>query len=215
MASRTMHLAIADKLIQRLDIDNEGRFRLGSILPDAYHIGMGTAVSHFKTKILNGTKSTYRLADFRREYDGKMFCDSLYLGYYMHLIQDMLFRQFIYDVHKWDPSPNGNVDRLHNDYRLLNTYIIEKYNISSGLDIPDDIFNEAIMHVYPFDLIQLKKDFINDRVPYTEGSVFFFTEEMADEFIISAADKCEKEIKALENGGYIIDETEYAWDVHT
>lgn len=183
MASRIIHLAIANEIAKEIEIEDMNRFRLGSILPDAYAKGLGTSTSHLKTKINNNIQNTYRLAWFREQYKNKMQHDSLYLGYYIHLIQDIIFRHFVYDDYKWDPVPEGNVQRLHNDYGLINTYVIDKYNISDELNIPSDMNGEALMEIYPFDLEQLKINFISDFQTRYKGEIFFFTKKMADEYI--------------------------------
>ena len=197
MASRIMHLAIADGIVKETNIQDINRFNLGIILPDAYSSGINTAVSHFKTKILGGTKITYKLEYFRDTYNTEILEDDLYLGYYIHLIQDILYRDFVYDKYKWDPMPEGNVEKLHNDYRLLNTYIIEKYGISNELHIPEEIKKERLFHIYPFDLQQLDKSFQSDFKPYREGKEFFFTTNMVDEYIEKTMSKCVMEINAL------------------
>lgn len=214
MASRIMHLAIADGISKKIDIQDFNLFKLGSILPDAYSSELNTANSHFKTKILNGSKITYRLAFFRETYTNELLNNSLYTGYYLHLIQDILYRQFVYDDYKWNPALEGNVGRLHNDYRLLNTYLIQKYRITNEIYFPNVIENERLFEIYPFDLKQLKSDLQNDFIPYNDDSTFFFTKSMSDEYIERAISKCVKEIISLRNGNYVIDEEKYAWSTH-
>lgn len=214
MASSIMHLAIAEKLLRTSELADADRFKLGCVMPDAHGAGIGRAQSHFITRIMNDTKSTYRLSDFRRDYSDELMCDALYLGYYLHLVQDMLFGHFVYDTHGWDDKPAGNGDRLHNDFALLNGYLIEKYSLSDRLFIPTDIADERLMSVYPFSLEQLLSDIKNDFSAWGQGEIFFFTRQMADEFIGLAVQRCKEEISALKKGGYIIDETEYAWSVH-
>lgn len=211
MASRIIHLAIANKIAKEIEIEDMYRFRLGSILPDAYAKGLGTSTSHLKTKINNNTQNTYRLAWFREQYKNEMQHNSLYLGYYIHLIQDIIFRHFVYDDYKWDPVPEGNVQRLHKDYGLINTYVIDKYNISDELNIPSDMNGEALMGIYPFDLEQLKMNLKGDFQACHEGEIFFFTKNMADEYIGKATKMCVAEIEAIRKGGYIIDKVKYAW----
>lgn len=214
MASRIMHLAIAGEIAKKIDIQDINRFRLGIILPDAYSAGINTAISHLKTKILNETKVTYRLAYFRETYHAEILQDSLYLGYYMHLIQDILYRKFVYDEYKWNPMPKENVERLHNDYRLLNTYLIKKYGVSNELDIPNEIEKEKLFDIYPYDLQQLRNDLQDDFRTCQEEKEFFFSTHMADEYIRRTISKCVLEIDALRNGGFLIDEESYAWNVH-
>ena len=106
----------------------------------------------------------------------------------------------------------GPIERLHNDYKLLNNYVVNEYNISDSLVIPDGINEEPIFDIYPFDIVQLSADFKTDFEPYSDGEAFFFTQKMADEYIKMATGKCLEEIKALENGSFTIDEMEWAWD---
>ena len=78
--------------------------------------------------------------------------------------------------------------------------------------IPEDINEEPIFEIYPFDTEQLSADFKTDFEPYNNGEAFFFTQKMADEYIKLATKKCLEEIKALETGSFTIDEMEWAWD---
>lgn len=213
MASRVMHLAIAAEIIKQVPIKDVNRFRLGIILPDAYNHNVQTANnSHLKYTTANGTKKTYKLDWFRKTYAEQLKKDDLYLGYYLHLIQDTIFRYFMYSLYKWDPYPKGNTERLHNDYRLLNNYVIDRYKLPDSLVIPDRIQKEPIFDIYPFDTEQLSTDFKTDFESYNNGYAFFFTKEMTDEFIKMATEKCIAEIKAINNGKSVINELKWAWD---
>ena len=213
MASRVMHLAIANEIMKHVQINDIDRFRLGVVLPDAYKHNIQSATdSHLKYTTEEGTKKTYKLAWFRETYRELMETDELYLGYYLHLIQDTIFRYFVYSLYNWDPYPKGNIERLHNDYKLLNNYVVGEYGISDSLVIPEDINEESIFDIYPFDTKQLSADFKTDFELYNDGEAFFFTQKMADEYIKMATEKCLEEIKALKNGSFTIDEMEWAWD---
>ena len=48
----------------------------------------------------------------------------------------------MYDKYKWDPRPEGNVERLYEDYRQINSYLINKYNMQSDILVPDDFEKE-------------------------------------------------------------------------
>ena len=88
MASRILHLAVADALLKEFDIDGPARFFLGSVLPDAKIDSRLRALPHYQTILPNGL-ITYKLKEFLSVYGSKMMDDSLYLGYYLHLIQDI------------------------------------------------------------------------------------------------------------------------------
>lgn len=140
-----------------------------------------------------------------------MKSDDLYLGYYLHLIQDIIYRQFVYDDYKWNPTIEGNVEKLHNDYHLINTYVIQKYALENDIDFQEKFSKEEIFEIYPFGIDQLQIDLQNDFIPYSEGKIFFFTEQMADEYIHRAAEVCMKEIEAVRAEGELLDENRYAW----
>ena len=94
MASRILHLAAAKLILDEHPVADEKRFRLGSILPDA-----GERVSaHFRVRIDGGTKTMMALSGFRARFADKMD-DPLYLGYYLHLVQDIVFRKVFYLDH--------------------------------------------------------------------------------------------------------------------
>lgn len=208
-----MHLAIVAEIIKQVPIKDINRFRLGVILPDAYNRNVQAVNnSHLKYTTADGTKKTYKLDWFRKTYAEQLKNDDLYLGYYLHLIQDTIFRYFVYSLYNWDPYPKGNTERLHNDYSLLNNYIIDRYKLPDSLIISDRIKEEPIFEIYPFDIEQLYADFKTDFEPFNNGKAFFFTKEMTDEFIKMATEKCVKEIRALHNEESIIDEFEWAWD---
>ena len=63
---------------------------------------------------------------FRDRYGKYMKKDDLYLGYYLHLIQDMLYRRVMYGEHGWNSSVPGNVEKLYRDYEILNEYVSDE-----------------------------------------------------------------------------------------
>lgn len=214
MASTIMHLSIADEISKQIEIKDINRFRIGSIITDAYMNRYDRKISHFKDKIENGSKVIIKLREFREKYADKIVNDDLYLGYYMHLIQDILYRQFVYGEYNWNPRPEGNVARLHKDYALINSYLIEKYDVSSEISIPSGIEDEEILNICSFNIENLMCNLKSYFIPYTEGDNFFFTNEMADEYIQKAIPICVKEIEALRKGSFLMDEVEYAWKSH-
>lgn len=212
MASRIIHLAITKIILQNIMFQDANKMYLGTILPDAYNInGPSTDISHFKENVCDGTKKTYNLTKFRTMFMDKIHTNDLYLGYYLHLIQDIVYRRFVYNDHNWNPTIPGNVQKLHNDYRLINTYVIDKYNLLNNIDISDTFQDEEINKIYPFDLKQLLNGLENDFIPYKEGEIFFFTDKMADEYIEKAVELCLEEINALRNRTSLMDEMQYAW----
>ena len=211
MASRIIHLAITNELIKKYSFKEPNRLKLGAILPDAGAPGMTTEKSHLKIKLCGGTKKTYDLTWYREKFGQKMQEDDLYLGFYLHLVQDILFRYFVYELHHWDSKTPGNVDRLHNDYALINTYVVRQYQLIDDVVVPADFEKEAIYEIYPFNARNFVADMKRDFLPYFQGELFFFTEEYADEFIRMATDECARELEALWAGKAGLDEYLGAW----
>ena len=87
MASSIIHLAIAEELMKRRSFISAERLRFGVVLPDA---GDGArSRSHLRIQIDERGRKTYDLERFRAMYGARMQRDELYLGYYLHLIQDI------------------------------------------------------------------------------------------------------------------------------
>ena len=150
MASRIMHMAVTKIIAEKWEIKDRNRLLLGAVLPDVYREGDTSHESHLKIRIRGGGWVTYDLTSFKEGYGERMKEDRLYLGYYLHLVQDLVYRDFVYNEYHWNPTAAGNIERLHNDYRLINSYIIEKYGLGNELSIPDDFEKEPINALYPF-----------------------------------------------------------------
>lgn len=211
MASRIIHLAVTHLLAEKIKVKNSNRLKLGSILPDAYAENRTTHDSHMKITVSDIGKKTYHLTKYHELFGDKMREDDLYLGYYLHLIQDMVYRDFLYHEHHWNPMIPGNVERLHNDYRIINSYVIKQYHLQNDIVMPDNMEQEAIFDLYPFGIYHLLEELKADFAKEVKGDVFFFTEEMADLYIRKAADICLQEIEALKQGERYIDEYQWAW----
>ncbi len=152
MASRILHLAAAKLILDEHPTADEKRFRLGSILPDA-----GERVSaHFRVRIDGGTKTMMALGGFRARFADKMD-DPLYLGYYLHLVQDIVFRKVFYLDHGWKVDSPQKVERLYDDYRILNTWAIEKFALREDLTAPEDFSAEPICAVSDFALPEFRR----------------------------------------------------------
>ena len=206
MGSRIMHLAISDSLLKQMPRLDRNRFLIGSVLPDAAAEGN----SHRKVTLRDG-KRTYDLSGFRAQYLERMKSDPLYTGFYLHLVQDLVFRQIVYGDRHWDPRPPGNVERLHNDYRILNRYIIQAYRLSSDLEIPPQIEAEPLVREDDYRIGGFFQELRSDFDAAADGTIFFFQKELADEYLEKAIRTCRSELAAIRTGGGYIDETALAW----
>ena len=210
MASRLIHLSIADTILREFTISDEGRFRLGSILPDAKNDSHLRAAPHYQV-YLTDDKLTYDVELFRSQFGERMKRDSLYLGYYLHLIQDMVYRQYMYALPHWDARIWENVLQLHSDYRKINRYLIDSRGIENGIIAPADFEREDINTLFEFDLNVFLSELQKDFDIIQEGEYHHFTPEMADEFIERAIDACRREMIAIENGLPLLEQGSMVW----
>ena len=208
MASSIMHLAVTCELTKHFDFSNTERLKFGAILPDA---GKGKA-GHLNKFIWGRNKKSYDFEFFRSEFGELMKIDDLYLGYYLHLVQDICYRHFVYDKYKWNPMIPGNVERLHKDYSIINYYVAGKYDLKNNIVVPSCFEDEKINSLCEYDVNWLVDSMAEYFEKVEEGEIFFFTREMADEYITEAVELCSKELNSLRNGGILIESYDNAWD---
>jgi protein tyrosine/serine phosphatase len=140
-----------------------------------------------------------------------MNTDDLYLGYYLHLVQDICYRHFVYDKYKWNPMIPGNVERLHKDYSIINYYVAEHYGLKNDIAAPAGFENEEINSIATFDVNWLVESMAGYFEKVEDEDIFFFTREMADEYIAEAVELCANELEALAKGGKLIESYDNAW----
>ncbi len=211
MASSIIHLAITNELIKRLSFTDANRLKFGAVVVDAGVGGNMYGNAHMKVNVQDGKKKTYDFDRYREMFGERMLKDDLYLGYYLHLVQDALYRNFVYDRYHWNPVLPGNVERLHKDYEIINQYVINKYGLMNDLIVPDRFEDEALNQISAFDTKRLMQDMSSYFLPVDEEPIFFFTKEMSDEFIEEAMEFCVDEVKKIRNGERGIDMLTYAW----
>lgn len=209
MASGMIHLAVTKKISEKYDVKERNRLNFGSVLPD---FSADRQKAHFRAVVWGGNKRTYDLNAFRVKFGKKILNDDLYLGYYLHLVQDVVYRHFVYDRYHWNPQIPGNVERLHNDYALLNRYVREAHALSDDITVPEGFEAEdlaGIAEFYPDGMVEAMHGFFrNDG----EGEAFFLSAEMVEEFIAEAAETCLRELNALRSGTSIMDGYDLAWE---
>ncbi len=209
MASSIVHLAVIEELSRKYAFRDLNRLKFGAVIVD---FGRSQTETHMKKSVWGMNKKTYDLDRFRSEYGDLMCRDDLYLGYYLHLIQDLCYRHFVYDKYKWDATIPGNVEKLHRDYSIVNYYVICRYGLENDLVIPQYFENEPLNRLSSFDTELLLKSMDGFFKKVDDEDIFFFTREMTDEYIAEAAEICLKELNALESGALLTDCYEEAWE---
>ncbi|MBP5230933.1 MAG: hypothetical protein ILO68_04315 [Clostridia bacterium] len=202
MASRLMHLAVAQELIRGDDrfsgTADKTRFLFGSLLPDA----STTKASHFPIYAACGPsgerKKTFDLAGFRAFYSVQIRNDPLYLGYYLHLVQEVLFRKLMYPEKDYSPHGPENVSRLYEDYRTIGDWLIRTYGLSAP-SMPEGLESEGgLLGLFPFRLSEFRKelerDFLWKETPGQTKTQFLHV-EMVSQFVRESVSVCGAEVR--------------------
>lgn len=209
MAQRTIHYLFGEMFSRQIELKDKNRFLLGSILPDAYSDDYKRDSTHFKCKSNN--KVYFDFNRFREQYFELMQKDDLYLGYYMHLVEDALYRQFIHKKKLKMPCNKEEVMKLHNDYHILNAYIVKQYNIQNSLEKPIDLKRELICQKGTFKIYEFLENMAQDFKEKPLGTTVFLTENMLDEFIDMYLVLGVKELQSVIDGKYYLQAIDYAW----
>jgi hypothetical protein len=131
VGSRIMHVIIANKIAERLSIEDRTPFLLGSIAPDAVTT---KNESHFFVGEHQDYSRSVDYKGFLNKYSSQ--ADSLYiLGYYTHLIADEIWLKGFYLpwLRNRMDADKGIHDLYHDDFRLLNGKLLEHYRFRDEL----------------------------------------------------------------------------------
>ena len=199
MAQRTIHYLMGEKLIG-LGVRDVDRFRVGNLLPDAIEDLVYRSLTHYQEdRELDGR--SVRLSDFerfRREFSPLVETDGLYLGYYMHLVEDACYRRFWNRV-RFAPRDmtREQVAALHNDYHLLNRYIVSHYGIRDEIVFPEHFENAPVNRIYPFLLKDFLAEMRGDFSEKPQGTTRSLTETLLEEFLAGAMEVCREALRRI------------------
>ncbi|MBQ8786456.1 MAG: hypothetical protein IJZ61_02345 [Oscillospiraceae bacterium] len=168
-------------------------------MPDAFADVSDRNKTHFKQQIAEKNQGYFDFDKFKEQYFDLMQKDDLYLGYYMHLVEDAFYRDYIYCGRFRMPRNMEEVGILHNDYHILNSYISEKYQLRNILETPVNFTDETICDIADFSIDEFLNDMSHDFTENTVGETVFITENMLDEFIDNYLATGIKELTAVKN----------------
>lgn len=215
MASRIMHLAISKQLEKYIEVKDIDRFRIGQILPDAVISNQEVPFnSHYRKSVCNNSKMIMDFSSYFRDYEREIHEDSLYLGYYFHLIEDVIFRNFMYYNLKLI-SRRGTpqlIGELYQDYHILNYYLIQKYLITPIKHPTKNFKEEYINQICPFDLESFLANMQSDFIEHIIEKPKHFTEDFAERYIEQCREYCLKEYNAILKGKHAFTPIDFAWD---
>lgn len=164
MASTIIHLAIAKKVREKIKVENERDYYIGSIAPDlAKQIGLSRIESHF---LINTKEDTPNLKIFKKRYPTYPN-NSFNLGYFIHLYTDKLWKEdftpnFIQnnsikllDGTIINTTEEEMLQMLYSDYTNLNTEIIDKYHLDLSIFYEDFMIPNTTIKEIPIDKLDI------------------------------------------------------------
>lgn len=204
MATWMIHLRITDKLLDKIPNLSPIEFIMGSMAPDS---GVpdktgtafipSTAISHYRIDDGKGRKiieahrfvSDFFTPELRKTYDQRQY--SFYLGYYTHLLADVLWSELIawpvrekYPQATWEEIKEDwyAQDFLylskHPGFRTFRAYLGSVGFVNRYLDFfSPDAFDKRREYITSF---YLQKHNHPDR------EYRYLTEELADQFVVDA-----------------------------
>lgn len=187
---------------------NRERFLGGSILLGAVEAPQ-KEMSHFKTN--TDSHVCFDFEKFGYMFSDLILRDELYLGYYIHLVEDAFYRIFLYSNRFLMPANREEVSLLHNDYRILNGYVMKKYDLRNGLNGDISLDDEPLGKIAPFRLKEFVDDMARDFSEHCNGKTHFLTGNMLDEFVETYVPLAVEEIIHLKQGQSVLKAVDYAW----
>ena len=213
MAQRTIHYCFGTYLIEKGLIRDKDRFLLGSLLPDAYRFPQDRKKAHFQSDRIP-EKRFFDFDAFYDRFEGKIREDDLYLGYYLHLAEDDLYRDLFHRRLRLPRMKSDeDVEALHRDYHLINRAVVQAYDLHYDLKIPEDLDEEELLGIVPFETEAFLREFEKDFHEEVTGECRFISEEMVFRFVSEYRELLLKETEMLRRGERFLRAEDWAWDL--
>lgn len=213
MAQRTIHMLFATLLVNKLKISDKNRFFIGSIMPDAYINPEDRKISHFIKNISDENCLYFAFNDFYNRFNCKIIRDDLYLGYYAHLVEDAFYRYYLYYEKEFlSKIKSYELDILHADYQVLNSFIAKKYDMPMQIEIPKNYCKEELNEITEFDIGQIIRAYENDITEIVNNKTVMLTEEMLEEFVSKYIEIIADELRSVKNGKSLLNVLDYKWE---
>ena len=104
------------------------------------------------------------------------------------------------------------LDILHNDYHILNSYIVRKYALPSHLELPKTFEQELLNEITEFNISKIIDDYKNDIVELSNEKTVLLTESMLEEFVAKYIGVLADELRSVRNGYSNLNVLDYKWE---
>ena len=214
MAQRIVHYAFGALLAGGMEKTDRARFLLGSLLPDAYTEKDERDLTHYT--IREGNCVWFDFGAFAKEFPREVRVDPLYLGYYLHLVEDDLHRRLIHGTYqnRFTPRSDDELRLLYRDYHILNRRLTDRYGLKDELILPPDFVSLPLNARVPLDAGGMIAELRADLADTEPGDPVWITEEMMAAFIAESLPVLEKETAAALRGETTLSARDFAWERH-
>lgn len=223
MASWIIHLRVAESILNQLPIDIKAtEFIVGNIAPDSgvpnedwSRFYPDTNISHFKRKTVDGKKEVdldhFVLNHLNKEklnsYNRREI--SFFLGYYSHLMTDILWVRDIYDPcceKHFDEYTTDKVAftwKIKEDWYDLDFKFLRDNPSFSAFEIYRNAvgFENEFLDIFSYDAFDNRREYIvsfyDEKREGLDREYPFLTEERADMFVDEAAKLITDSIKNI------------------
>ena len=104
------------------------------------------------------------------------------------------------------------LDILHSDYHILNSYITRKFSLPSQLEQPKDFENELLNGIAEFDIQRIVDDYEKDLTELHDEKTVLLTETMLEEFVFKYIDVLAEELRSVRHGKSKLNVLDYRWE---
>ena len=215
MAGRTVHYTLGVLLARDLSKAESSRFLLGSLLPDAYEKPEQRDLTHYTAR--ENDLVWFDFSAFFAAFGNEIRTDPLYLGYYLHLVEDDLHRRMIHGRYgdRLTPKNDADVEILYRDYHLLNRYLTDAYGLKNELILPPDFDRLPLNDRVPLDAACMIAALDADLHETATGDPAWVTPEMFETFIADSLPVLRAEMAAARNGRPTLTAKDFAWKRHS
>ena len=99
---------------------------------------------------------------------------------------------------------------LHTDYHILNSFISHKYDMPV-LEIEVDMQNEILNAIAPFDIPGIIREYERDIVENIDQKAVILTESMLEEYVSEYVDLTANGLCSAREGKSILNTEDYKW----
>lgn len=204
MPSRLIHYLIAEEIAKTNKQFNRDRFVYGVLLPDlSMHEDGSYDRAHYGENLIENKIRGINWIKFNDKYHHRMICDSLYLGYYCHLIMDALWFSKIVDkfigIHPY-AERKTYYQKSYEDYKILNYLLSKEYSLQYHIPMIDNIdieeVNLSLRNTY---FEELKEDITNPSIA-DKKDLKLYPYDVIIDYIKQARELCINELETFYKG---------------